>query len=288
MPSLRHIRRRIRSVKNTQQITKAMKMVSAAKLRRAQIQIEEARPYAQKMAEVLSRVARRAKPGLNPLLTPREEKKVELLIITADKGLAGAFNGNVLRKAMEFIRERGDEVSLTLNVVGRKGRDFLRRRYSNIRKEYIDIFRKLSYEQAILIGTDLVDRYLKEEVDGVYVVYTEFKSVMRQQVSLQQLLPVKPQEEVPSEIYQPDYIYEPGVKEVLEKLVPKHIITQIYRYLLESNASEHASRMTAMDAATKNASEVIAKLTLTYNRARQAAITKEIIEVVNGAEALKT
>lgn len=265
-----------------------MKMVSAAKLRRAQIQIEEARPYAHKMAEVLSRVARRAKPGLNPLLTPREEKKVELLIITADKGLAGAFNGNVLRKAMEFIRERGDGVSLTLNVVGRKGRDFLRRRYSNIRKEYIDIFRKLSYEQAVLIGTDLVDRYLKEEIDAVYVVYTEFKSLMRQQVSLQQLLPVKPQEEVPSEIYQPDYIYEPGVKEVLDKLLPKHIITQIYRYLLESNASEHASRMTAMDAATKNASEVIAKLTLTYNRARQAAITKEIIEVVNGAEALKT
>jgi F-type H+-transporting ATPase subunit gamma len=265
-----------------------MKMVSAAKLRRAQLQIEEARPYALKMAEVLGSVAMRTESGLHPLLTPREEeKKVELLVITADKGLAGAFNGNVLKKAMEFIREQEGK-QLTLNCVGRKGRDFLRRRFTNLRKEYPDLFRRLGYEHATEIGMDLVDLYMKEELDAVYVVYNEFKSVMRQQVSLEQLLPIKPAQEEPSETYQPDFIYEPGVEEVLEKLLPKHIVTQIYRYLLESNAGEHAARMTAMDAATKNASEVIAKLTLTYNRARQAAITKEIIEVVSGAEALET
>lgn len=262
-------------------------MVSAAKLRRAQIQIEEARPYAFKMSEVLAGVAMRVEPGLHPLLTPREEEKVELLVITADKGLAGAFNGNILRKALEFLREH-EEVKLTLNIVGRKGRDFFRRRAYEIRKEHLDIFRKLGYDHAILIGTELVELYLKEELDAVYVVYNEFKSVMRQQVTLQQLLPVKPSQETPVENYQPDFIYEPGAREVLERLLPKHIITQIYRCLLESNAAEHAARMTAMDAATKNASEVIAKLTLTYNRARQAAITKEIIEVVSGAEALAT
>jgi len=285
MPSLRHIRRRIRSVKNTQQITKAMKMVSAAKLRRAQIQVEEARPYALKMSEVLSSVAMRTESGLHPLLTPREEEKVELLVITSDKGLAGAFNGNVLRKALEFLRERAG-AKLTLNIIGRKGRDFLRRRPYEIRKEHLDLFRRLSYDQATQIGTELVDLYLKGEVDAVYVVYNEFKSILRQQVSLQQLLPIKPAQEIPSEGYQPDFIYEPSAEEVLERLLPQHIITQIYRYLLESNASEHAARMTAMEAATRNASEVIAKLTLTYNRARQAAITKEIIEVVSGAEAL--
>jgi F-type H+-transporting ATPase subunit gamma len=285
MPSTIDIRRRIRSVKNTQQITKAMKMVAAAKLRRAQERMFAARPYAAGLREVLASIAARVDMARHPLLQPREEeKKILLIIVTADKGLAGAFNTNVIRAASNAIAARGWQ-EIELLPLGRKGNDFFKRRSTPLRKGAAPLLQAFSLETAREISTSIIQDYINGDVDAVYVVYNEFKSVMAQNVRLERLLPIeRPAEELASSI---DYIYEPGPEQILSELLPKHIEFQLYRVLLESTASEQGARMTAMESATKNASEMISSLTLSYNRIRQAAITKEIIEIVSGAAAAK-
>ncbi len=285
MPSLLDLRRRVRSIKNTQQITKAMKMVSAAKLRRAQDRILSARPFALKMLEVLNSLATRADSEAHPLLLVREPQRVEVVVITADKGLAGAFNANILKEAMSFL-DKANAGELELQVVGRKARDFFRRRHFTIRGEYVDIFRDLTYEHCREVAKPIMDRYMEGSLDAVFIIYNQFKNVMQQDVVAERLLPLeKLSFDRPEEQF--DYIYEPTAKEILTDLIPTHVEYQVWRALLESAAAEHAARMTAMDSATKNAGELIDHLTLTMNRARQASITNEILEVVGGVEALK-
>jgi len=285
MPSLLDLRRRVRSIRNTQQITKAMKMVAAAKLRRAQDRIISGRPYALKMLEVLNSLATRADPNLHPLLTVREPERVEMVVVTADKGLCGSFNANILKEASMFL-ERARAQELGLQVVGRKARDFFRRRRYTIHHAHIDIFRDLGYEHASKVAKPIMERYMEGSLDAVFLIYNEFKNVLQQNVVVERLLPLeKLQFDLPEEQF--DYIYEPSAKQILEELLPKHVEYQVWRALLESAAAEHAARMTAMDSATKNATELIEDLTLTMNRVRQAAITKEILEVVSGAEALR-
>jgi F-type H+-transporting ATPase subunit gamma len=283
MPALVDIRRRIRSVKSTQQITKAMKMVSAAKLRRAQQAMFAARPYARKMLEVLGDLAVRAETGAHPLLQNRGNEKVALYVITSDKGLCGGFNANIIRTAVRFLSARqGQHVSLGL--LGRKGRDFFRRRQYKVRTEQVGIFQALRYSHAQRLANEIIEDFLKGEFDQVYLVYNEFKSVIQQRVVVDHLLPIERGETKPDEAAF-DYIYEPSAHGIFAGLLPKLIETQIWHALLESTAAEHAARMTAMDAATSNASDVIDSLTLYMNKVRQAAITKEIIEVVSGASA---
>ncbi|MFZ3091073.1 MAG: ATP synthase F1 subunit gamma [Nitrospirota bacterium] len=287
MSSLQHTRRRIGSIKNTQQITKAMKMVAAAKLKRAQERILEARPYAQKMLSVLENLSMRIERGRHPLLAKRGDKKIEVMIVTSDRGLCGAFNANIIRRSMEFLKQKKEEgCEVTLNTVGRKGRDFFRRRDFEMRKTWADIFDRLSYENASEMGRDIVESYEKGLFDELYVVYNEFKSAIQQRVITERLLPIEPARPVEIEVVV-DYIYEPSAEVILQSLLPKHIEVQVFRILLESNASEYGARMTAMDAATKNAKELIKKLTLIYNRTRQEMITKELMDIVNGAEALR-
>ena len=287
MPNLQHIKRRIGSVKNTQQITKAMKMVAAAKLKRAQDRILEARPYAQKMLSVLGNLSARVERESHPLLAKRGDKRMEVMIVTSDRGLCGAFNANIIRRSIEFLGEkRAEGCEITLNTVGRKGRDFYRRRDFEIRKSYAGIFDRLSYQHGSEIGIDIVESYEKGLFDELYVVYNEFKSAMQQKVIIEKLLPIEPS--VETEIaFTADYIFEPSAKVILHSLLPKHIEVQTFRILLESNASEYGARMTAMESATKNAKELIKKLTLVYNRTRQAMITKELMDIINGSEALK-
>ena len=281
MPALVDIRRRIRSVKNTQQITKAMKMVSAAKLRRAQEAMFAARPYARKMMEVLNSLASRAHPDTHPLLQDRGDQRVLFVIVTSDKGLCGGFNANIIRAAVRFLDERQGR-DLRLDLVGRKGRDFFRRRNYRVRSEHIGLFQKLSYPSAQKIAADLIELYVKNEVDQVYLIYNEFKSVIQQRVVIERLLPIQKMMFNPTEPPQ-DYIYEPGPAGIVAGILPKHVEIQVWRALLESTAAEHGARMAAMDAATNNASDMIEQLTLYMNKVRQAAITKEIIEVVSGA-----
>ncbi len=285
MPSLIDMRRRIRSVRNTQQITKAMKMVSAAKLRRAQDKAIAARPYAAMLQQILSNVAEAAAQspdsGDNALLAVRPEKRILMLVISADRGLAGGFNGNLLRMAQRFaVAHHAEE--LTFELAGKKARDFFRKRNVKISGEHIDLFRTVKFEDAERIAQSIIDRYSKAEIDAVYLFVNEFKSVMSANLATTKLLPI----EVPKQAAIADYIYEQSPGEILETLLPRYIKTQVYRALLESAAAEHAARMTAMEAATKNASEMIDKLTLTMNRVRQASITREIIEIVSGAAAL--
>ncbi len=276
------IRRRIRSVKNTQQITRAMKMVAAAKLRRAQDRMFAARPYAAALREVLSSVASRVEPLHQPLLQAREEHNVLLLVITADKGLCGAFNSNIIRAALNAMREH-NWTSVQLLPIGRKALDYFRRRTIPIRSEATQVFQALTLGTAHGIAEDLIDDFVSEKVDAVYAVYNEFKSIIAQRVHVDRLLPIeRVWDEVGTEM---DYLYEPNPAEILNALLPKHIEFQLYRMLLESAAAEQGARMTAMEAATKNASDMIDHLTLTYNRIRQASITKEIIEIVSGAAA---
>jgi len=282
VPNTLDIRRRIRSVKNTQQITKAMKMVAAAKLRRAQESIVAARPYSGALQEILSSVATRVSADKHPLLTEREEKKVLILVVTADKGLCGAFNGKVVAATQQEIAIRNWE-EVQLIPIGRKGNDFFRRRDIPIRYQAVNIFQALSPETATEIAKLVVDDYVEKKVDAVYVVYNEFKSVISQIVRFEKLLPLT---RVETEGPTIDYLYEPSPEEILKDLLPKHVEFQIYRTLLDSAAAEQGARMTAMEAATRNAGEMIDSLTLTYNRVRQAAITKEIIEIVSGAAAL--
>jgi len=295
MPNLLDIRRRIKSVKNTQQITKAMKMVSAAKLRRAQDRVVAARPFANKMAEVLGELAKRTDEDFHhPLLDQRGDQRYLLVLVTADKGLCGAFNTNLTKAAQAFMRENSGK-TIEIMAIGRKGRDFFRNRRATILSEYLGVTGKgrVEFSEALEIARALINQYTEDEgIDKVFIVYNEFKSVLSQRVVLEQLLPVSrakvDQPEVTSQ--QPvtliDYIYEQPPAEMFGELLPRLIETQIFRALLESIASEQGARMTAMDSASKNASELIDSLTLNMNRIRQAAITNEIIEVVSGAAAL--
>ena len=285
MSTLRDIKRRITSVKNTEQITKAMKMVAASRLRRAQEAIQASRPYAHKMLEVLSSLALRTNPQAHPLLATREPKKVDLLVVTSDRGLCGAFNSNIIRRAERFIAEHPDW-EFTLHLVGRKANDYFKRRDYEIRKVSLNVLSDISFSHAVAIGNDMVENYLGEEFDQVYMVYNEFKSAMQQTVIVEQLLPIKPMD-ITEEVNPVEYSFEPSEEVLLEELLPRHINTQVYRVFLESVASEHGARMTAMEAASKNAEEMIDKLTILYNRTRQAAITTELIEVVSGKEAMK-
>jgi F-type H+-transporting ATPase subunit gamma len=281
MPALIDIRRRIRSVKNTQQITKAMKMVSAAKLRRAQDAMFAARPYARKMMDVLNSLATRADPDSHPLLQQRAGQRTLVVVVTADKGLCGGFNANIIRAATRFLSERAD-APLALDVVGRRGRDFFKRRQWKLRNEHIGLFQALQYPKAQAVARQLMDAYVDGEFDQVWLIYNEFKSVIQQRVVVERLLPIEPLAGHASGPSQ-DYIYEPSPSAIVGELLPKHVEVQVWRAFLESAAAEHGARMTAMDAASKNASEMIDKLTLYMNKVRQAAITKEIIEVVSGA-----
>ena len=285
MPALIDIRRRIRSVKNTQQITKAMKMVSAAKLRRAQDAMFAARPYARKMMEVLNSLATRARPDAHPLLQEHGDERVLLVVITADKGLCGGFNANIIRGASRFLEEQQRrERKLEVDLVGRKGRDFFRRRRYRVRSEHIGLFQSLQFPVAQRIAQSLIRSYVEREVDRIHVVYNEFKTVIAQKVVVEQLLPIRKLEFDPTEPPL-DYIYEPSPGGIFDGVLPKHVEIQVWRALLESAAAEHGARMAAMDAATNNAGEMIDRLTLYMNKVRQAAITKEIIEVVSGAGA---
>jgi F-type H+-transporting ATPase subunit gamma len=282
MPALVDIRRQIKSVKNTQQITRAMKMVSAAKLRRAQDAIFAARPYARKMLEVLKSLASRAEPGSHPLLERRGGGRVVLVVVTADKGLCGGFNANITRAALRFLEER-KSATVSLELLGRKGRDFFKRRGVPIRGEHVGVFQStVKYEVARNLAASIIASYTKEEIDEVYLAYNEFKNVIQQQVVVEPLLPVEQKTVDPKDAGQ-DYLYEPTPREIFAEILPKHVEIQIWRALLESQAAEHGARMAAMDAATNNAGERIDDLTLYMNKVRQAAITKEIIEVVSGA-----
>ena len=288
MPNLKDIRRRIKSVKNTQQITKAMKLVSASKLRRAQEAILRARPYALKLMDVLNHLSARCNKDIHPLLEEREGNKVLFLLVTADKGLCGAFNGNIIRKANRFIEENPDKEFLLI-AAGKKGNDFFKIRPCKIVHEFIGWTKSFDYLKAAEIGDILAELFMQKAADKVYIVYNEFKSVMQQEVIVEQLLPIVP-EKMDSEkdkMQIVDYIYEPDEEEILDPLLKRYMAVQVYRAFLESSASEHGARMTAMDSATRNAGEMIDGLSLTYNKARQAYITKELIEIVNGAEALK-
>jgi F-type H+-transporting ATPase subunit gamma len=288
MANLRAIRKRISSVKSTQQITRAMKMVSAAKLRRAQGAITAARPYARKMREVVQAVAGRAGGDAHPLLTAREGKKLALLVVTSDRGLCGSFNSGLTRAAYRFVNDHRDRYEeIALFMVGRKGRDFFRRRDIPIRKEYIGVLGSISRGHAEAMANDLVSGFLSGEFDEVRIVFNEFRSAISQVVRFEPLFPIaleKAEGEAAGGI---DYLYEPGQKEILANLLPKYVETQIFRVLLESVAGEHGARMTAMDSATNNSVDMISRLTLQMNRARQATITTELTEIVSGAEALK-
>jgi F-type H+-transporting ATPase subunit gamma len=287
MLGLKALRRRIVSIRSTQQITRAMKMVAAARLRRAQERIIEARPYADKMREVLQSLSLRTEPEAHPLLVRREMKRVELLLITTDRGLCGGFNQNIFRRVERFKRENQSLYpEISLSIIGRKGGDYFRRRQVPITRDYGDRFRDMDYQVAATIGNDLVEDYIGEVVDGVFLVYNEFRSPLVQQVVIKDLLPIEPLE-VESDYYPVEYIYEPSAQDILSELLPRYVEIQIYRAVLESVAGEHGARMTAMDAATENAQEMIEKLTLLYNKARQSAITTEMMEIVGGAEALK-
>jgi len=286
MANLKSIKKRIVSVKNTRQITAAMKMVSAAKLRRAQENVVAARPYAGKLAEVLERLAQSQEADASPLMVKRDTGRALLVVVTSDRGLCGGFNANLSKAAERFIKERAGEFKeLTLMTIGRKGYEFLRNRHT-VRKHHGNIFSTLSYQTAALIAAELIEGYLAEEYDEVYVIYNAFKSVMTQDITLEQLLPIAPKAGS-SEEQSTEYIYEPSKAALLDELLPKHIEVQVFKSLLESLASEHGARMTAMDSASKNATEMIGKLTLIYNRARQASITTELMEIISGSESIK-
>jgi len=285
MAKTHDLKRRIRSIKNTMQVTKAMKMVSAARLRRAQERILAARPFAVTTSKVLASLAARANPELHPLLVQRDIKTVELVLITSDRGLCGSFNANAIKTAATFLRAQG---ATTLNVmsVGRRGRDFVRRRGFKITAEWIDVFRNLEFATAQTIADDLIQRYTSGEIDSVVLAYNEFKSVVSQRAVVEQILPI-PRAELTGSGDTEDYIYEPDPESLFEAILPGYVRVQVWRALLESAAAEHAARMTAMDSATKNAKELTEALTLHMNRVRQASITTAIIEVVSGAAALE-
>jgi len=282
MPSLIDIRRRIRSVKNTQQITKAMKMVSAAKLRRAQDRVIASRPYGALLRQVLGNVAAAVasdeRAGSHPLLAQRSEQRILLVLITSDKGLAGAFNTNLIKGAQRFVADHAG-ASVKMELIGRKGRDFFRKRRAAISGDYIGLAAKVLFDDIAAIARKAIHLYRNEEIDAVYLIYNEFKSVVAQKLTTHRVLPIA----LPEQAEPIDYLFAQPPAEMLAALLPKYVEIEFYRALLESVAAEHAARMTAMEAATSNAGEMIDKLTLHMNRVRQASITKEIIEVVSGA-----
>jgi F-type H+-transporting ATPase subunit gamma len=291
MPSLIDIRRRIRSVKSTQQITRAMKLVSASKLRRAQEHMQSARPFARQMLRVLNSLAARVDPAAHPLLQMRDERRpgarILLVVITADRGLCGSFNTNIIKTAGTFIvGNPGREIALAL--VGRKGRDYFSRRGFDVRYERVNIFSRLQYPDAQRIAGVAVEEFGGTECDAVYLVYNEFKSVLQQRIVIERLLPIPRLEgfDTVDPAARADYLYEPGPEQIFTDLLPRHVEVQVYHALVESAAAEQAARMAAMDTATKNSGEMIDQLTLYMNKVRQAAITREIIEVVSGAQAL--
>ena len=293
MASLREYRKKIKTIKSTQQITKAMKMVAAARLRRAQARILSARPFALKLRELMDDLASRLGPdgsadgGPHPLLKANDSNRSALLLVTADKGLCGSFNTNLIRHAAEFIRESRDR-EIRFYVVGRKGRDFFKRLGYPLAGEYAQISNQISYAHAEMIGKDLIEAFEKDGLSEVVVIYNEFKSLIQQRLVQERLLPVLPerQPEAPA-VRRADYLYDPPPERLLPALLPRYVKSQIFRILLESSASELGARMAAMDSATKNAKELIDTLTLRLNRTRQAIITREIAELVGGAEALK-
>jgi F-type H+-transporting ATPase subunit gamma len=296
MPTLLDYRRRIRSVKSTQQITRAMKFVAAAKLRRAQEGVFSARPYAREILRVLRSAAARMETPVHPLLERRPEERLLVVLLTGDRSLAGAFNANAIRRSMEFLREHSAK-KIQLIAIGKKGRDTLRKRGWSFAAEYLNVSSSVDFGRAKEIAARIAELYANAEVDAVYVIYNEFKSVLVQQLQAEKLLPIDPAVIAPGSAEstggehgaQPgvggfvDYIYEQPIAEIFNGLVPRYVESEIFRILLESAAAEHAARMTAMDAATRNASELIDKLTLDMNKIRQAAITKELIEIVSGA-----
>ena len=294
MPSLIDIRRRVRAVKSTQQITKAMKMVAASRLRRAQERVQQARPFATEMRRVLGSLASRVDPAAHPLLDERVEAKAKrkslLFVITADRGLCGSFNTNVIKASGTFIVDQGNH-QVALGLIGRRGRDFYARRQFEIVYEQVNLFAQLSYDHAQKIARAAIDAFVGGEVDSVHLAYNEFKSVMVQHVVVEQLLPI-PRGSFASAADAPagtpvvDYLYEPKPEELFAHLLPSYVEVQVFRALLESNAAFYAAQMTAMDAATRNSGDMIEALTLYMNKVRQAAITREIIEVVSGAQAL--
>jgi F-type H+-transporting ATPase subunit gamma len=287
MPNLIDMRRRIKSVKNTQQITRAMKMVAAARMRRTQEAILTARPYALKMLEVLNSLAARVDRSAHPLLEVHGDDHIEVLLVTADRGLCGSFNANLIRTALDFLAQRG-KPDIGLHLVGRKGRDFFRHRNFTIFSEYTQLFPNVAYKHAAHIGREIIAGYKAAKLDTVYIIYNQFISMLSQKVVIEQLLPIREIEFPKEEKLQTarEYIFEPTSREILNELLPRHVNIQIYRSLLESAAAENAARMTAMENATNNASDLIDHLTLVMNRIRQDKITREIIEVVSGAQAL--
>ncbi|HET6439332.1 MAG TPA: ATP synthase F1 subunit gamma [Anaeromyxobacter sp.] len=291
MPSLRDIRNRISSVRSTRQITRAMKMVSAAKLRRAQDAILRTRPYAQLLDQMLMRVAvRAAQEDLppHPLLAVRKPRVAEVVVITSDRGLAGGFNSNIARRTQRFLVENAERFEkVLLSTVGRKGRDAFRARRMEVRKDYTGVHSDLRYERGEEIAEEYTERFLSGEVDAVYLCYNEFKSAISQKPVVVQLLPIESPPGAGPSAPAVDFLYEPSRHELLGELLPRQVAMQVWRALLESAASEHGARMSAMESATKNAEDMISTLTLQYNRARQAYVTKELLEIVSGAEALK-
>jgi F-type H+-transporting ATPase subunit gamma len=297
MPSLIDLRRRIRAVKSTQQITKAMKMIAASRLKRAQDRVVAARPFAQRMLAVLNGLVSRVEQDSHPLLrTGDGTGRPLLIVITGDRGLSGSFNSNVIKAAGQFITNEGRDRQVAVGLIGRKGRDFFKRRGFDVRYEAVGIFQKLSFQDATDIAKVAIDEFTTGQASSVYLVYNEFKSVMSQRIVVERLLPIPrlepaaaaaPGSPKPANQAGPtvDYLYEPGPEEIFKDLLPRHVQAQVYRALLESNAAFFAAQMTAMDAASRNASEMIESLTLYMNKVRQAAITREIIEVVSGASA---
>jgi F-type H+-transporting ATPase subunit gamma len=281
MANVRDIRRRIRSAKNIQQITRAMKFVSAARLRKAQDRVVAARPYARQMAAVLNSLATRVPEQAHPLLARRGDEKIELVIITADRGLCGAYNTSIIRQALAFLNEHSGK-KVELNILGKRARDFFRRRPYPVRSEAINVLLKVSFADAAAIAKDLIDEFIKGEQDQVWIVYNEFKSVVQQHVTVERLLPISRLEH-PDDASRLEYLYDEPPAEIFGRLLPRYVEAQVFRALLEASASEQGARMSAMEAATNNAAEMIEGLTLYANKVRQAGITKELIEVVSGA-----
>ena len=292
MPTLRDINKQLKAIKNTKKITAAMKMVAASKLRKVQDRMLNFRPYANGMQSVLSNLAKVSEREIHPLLALRPRKTVEVVVITSDKGLCGAFNANVLKVAFNYIKQlKTDGIELNLSVVGRKARDFFRRREFERRNDWTGISGNVTYGSAQEIANSLIENYTNEAVDEVVLIYNEFKSMISQEIVTMKLLPIgtiEPEgEEAKDMSMYGDYMYEPSRQAIFEQLLPKHIEIQVFRSLLESSAAEEAARMAAMENATKNCSEMIDKVTLLANKLRQAAVTKDLMDIVGGVEALK-
>jgi len=288
MATLRDIRNKIGGVKKTQQITKAMNMVAAAKLRGAQMRMENFRPYASKFLDVINNLSSRIDPESFPLMAQRPVKKVELISLTADRGLCGSFNVNLINQAEKFWKAKvREQIEVSLITVGKKGSDYFRRRKANVRKAYLDLFSSFDMAVAGSIGREAMENFLMGQADEVYLLYGEFISLAIQRPRLQKLLPISPPSAEGAQAGGPDYLFEPSPEAIFQELLPRYVNVQIYRGMLENAASEQAARMAAMDNASRNCKDLINSLTLVYNKARQSAITKELMDIVGGAEALK-